>query len=54
MNKVVKKMFELAESDKFRKAKKIKWDMYYLQMGFVYPREVKSTKSKQELWEYTI
>ena len=48
MNKLVKKMFELSETDKFRKAKKIKWDMFYLQMGYIYPREVKSIKSKQE------
>lgn len=46
MNKLVKKMFELSESDKFRKAKKIKWDMFYLQMGYIYPRDVKSNKSK--------
>ena len=37
MNKIVKEMFELSETDKRRKSKKIKWDMYYLYMGFTYP-----------------
>tara|TARA_R110000764_G_scaffold34956_8_gene78035 strand:- start:1420 stop:1563 length:144 start_codon:yes stop_codon:yes gene_type:complete len=46
MNKVVKKMLELSETDKFRKNKKIKWDMFYLHMGYINPREVKSSKSK--------
>ena len=37
MNKIVKEMFDLAESDVRRKSKKIKWDMYYLYMGWTYP-----------------
>jgi len=37
-NKLVKKMFELAEMDKFRKKRGIKWDMYYLYMGYTFAR----------------
>ena len=37
MNKIVKEMFELSETDKRRKSKKITWDMYYLYMGWPYP-----------------
>jgi hypothetical protein len=47
MNKVVKKMFELSETDKYRKNKKIKWDMYFLFMGFQAPRQVMKNKTKQ-------
>ena len=39
MNKLVKKMFELAETDKFRKNKQIKWDMYFLYMGYTSARK---------------
>jgi hypothetical protein len=46
MNKIVKKMFELSETDKFRKRKKIKWDMYFLYMGFCSPREIMKNKNK--------
>ena len=48
MNKIVKKMFELAESDKRRKSKKIKWDMYYLHMGWTYPTIYESHYKKKE------
>jgi hypothetical protein len=47
MKKVVKKMFELSENDKYRKNKKIKWDMYFLFMGFPAPRQVMKNKTKQ-------
>ena len=46
MNKVVKEMFELSKTDKYRKAKKIKWDMYYLYMGYKHSREVMKRKAK--------
>jgi len=46
MNKVVKKMFELSETDKFRKNKKIKWDMYYLFMGYPFSRNSGNKKKK--------
>lgn len=48
MNKIVKEMFELAESDKRRKSKKIKWDMYYLYMGWPYPKIYESPYKKKE------
>jgi hypothetical protein len=41
-------MFELAESDKRRKSKKIKWDMYYLHMGWTYPIIYESHYKKKE------
>ncbi len=47
MNKVVKKMFELSENDKFRKNKKIKWDMYYLFMGYPFSRNSGNKKKKK-------
>ena len=37
-NKLVKKMFKLSETDKYRKKRGIKWDMYYLYMGFTFAR----------------
>ena len=40
-------MFELSENDKYRKNKKIKWDMYYLFMGYQAPRQVMKNKTKQ-------
>jgi|TARA_R110000744_G_scaffold5556_1_gene19768 hypothetical protein len=38
MNKIVKQMFKLAETDQYRKNKKVKWDMYFLYMGFTSAR----------------
>ncbi|WP_340155895.1 hypothetical protein [uncultured Winogradskyella sp.] len=49
MNNIVKEMFELSEKDVWRKNRKIKWDMYYLYMGFANPRPNKYVKkSKNE------
>lgn len=48
MNKIVKEMFELAESDVNRKNKKIKWDMYYLYMGWTYPKIYESHYKKKQ------
>ncbi len=48
MNKIVKEMFELAESDKKRKSQKIKWDMYYLYMGWTYPTAIATSYYKKK------
>lgn len=47
MNKIVKKMFEKAKTDKYRKNKGLKWDMYFLYMGYSAPRQVMKNKTKQ-------
>ena len=46
MNKVVKEMFDKSKKDKYRKAKKIKWDMYFLYMGYTSQRQVNQNKTK--------
>ena len=48
MNKIVKQMFELAEKDKFRKKKKIKWDMYFLHMGYMSGRNQSYKRKNQK------
>jgi hypothetical protein len=46
MNKVVKKMMYLSQNDKFRKTRGVKWDMYFLYMGFTYAKDVMKVKRK--------
>ena len=47
MNKVVKKMFELSKNDKFRKTRGVKWDMYFLYMGYPFSRNSGNKKKKK-------
>jgi len=41
-------MFELSETDKKRKSQKIKWDMYYLYMGWTYPTAIATSYYKKK------
>ncbi len=46
MNKIVKRMMYLSKNDKYRISRKIKWDMYFLYMGYTCQRQVNQNKTK--------